>query len=88
VTFNAQQTKELMAFAEEHYASAVPFFALCLFAGIRPCLRTCEILQLPAEHVKLDASIISIDAKVSKVREPRNVTRMTDALLLKQKRKV
>lgn len=74
VTFNAQQAKELMAFVEAHYASAVPFFALCLFAGIRPCLRTGEILRLSAEHVKLDASMICIDAKVSKVREPRNVT--------------
>ncbi len=36
VTFTAQQAKDLMAFVEEHYASAVPFFALCLFAGIRP----------------------------------------------------
>ena len=74
VTFNAQQAKELMAFVEVHYTSAVPFFALCLFAGIRPCLRTGEILRLPAEHVKLDTSMICIDAKVSKVREPRNVT--------------
>jgi hypothetical protein len=28
-----------MAFVEEHHPGAVPFFALCLFAGIRPCLR-------------------------------------------------
>ena len=73
-TFTAQQAKDLMAYVEEHHTSAVPFFALCLFAGIRPCLRTGEILRLPAEHVKIDASMICLDAKASKVREPRNIT--------------
>jgi integrase len=47
---------------------------LCLFAGIRPCLRTGEILRLQPVHVKLDANMIRIDGEVSKVREPRNVT--------------
>jgi integrase len=74
VTFSAQQAKDLMAFVEEHYPTAVPFFALCLFAGIRPCLRTGEILRLQPAHVKLDDGMIRIDAEVSKVREPRNVT--------------
>jgi integrase len=74
VTFSAQQAKDLMAFVEEHYATAVPFFALCLFAGIRPCLRTGEILRLQPAHVKLDDGMIRIDAEVSKVREPRNIT--------------
>ncbi|HTB79558.1 MAG TPA: site-specific integrase [Opitutaceae bacterium] len=74
VTFSAAQAKELMAFVEQHYPTAVPFFALCLFAGIRPCLRTGEILRLQPAHIKLDASMIRIDAEVSKVREPRNVT--------------
>ena len=73
VTFSAEQARELMAFVEEHYPSAVPFFALCLFAGIRPCLRTGEILRLQPAHFKLDAHLIRIDAEVSKVREPRNV---------------
>jgi integrase len=74
VTFSAEQAKTLMLFVEEHYPSAVPFFALCLFAGIRPCLRTGEILRLQPTHVKLDADMIRIAAEVSKVREPRNVT--------------
>jgi integrase len=47
--------------------------ALCLFAGIRPCLRTGEILRLQPASVKLDANMIRIDGAVSKVREPRNV---------------
>jgi len=60
--------------SKSNTSSAVPFFALCLFAGIRPCLRTGEILRLRPEHVQLDAGLIRIDGTVSKVREPRNVT--------------
>ena len=74
ITFSAAQTTALMAYVEKHYPTAVPFFALCLFAGIRPCLRTGEILRLQPSHVKLDASLIRIDGEVSKVREPRHVT--------------
>ncbi len=74
ITFAASQAAGLMAYVEEHYPTAVPFFALCLFAGIRPCLRTGEILRLQSAHVKLDANMIRIDGEVSKVREPRNVT--------------
>jgi integrase len=74
VTLCATQAKELMAFVEQHHPSAVPFFALCLFAGIRPCLRTGEILRLKPEHIKLADGVIRIDGEVSKVREPRMVT--------------
>jgi integrase len=73
-TFSAAQAAGLMACVEEQYPTAVPFFALCLFGGIRPCLRTGEILRLQPVHVKLDANLIHIDGEVSKVREPRNVT--------------
>jgi len=74
VTFDAGQATALMAHVETHYPAAVPFFALCLFAGIRPCLRTGEILRLKPEHVNLAEGLIRIDGEVSKVREPRNVT--------------
>jgi len=74
VTFTTEQAKALMAFVEEHYPAAVPFFALCLFAGIRPCLRSGEILRLQPSHVKMETNVIRIDGEVSKVREPRNVT--------------
>ncbi|HEY1793295.1 MAG TPA: serine hydrolase [Opitutaceae bacterium] len=53
-TLTAAQAKEMMAFVEEHHSSAVPFFALCLFAGIRPCLRTGEILRLRPDHTSND----------------------------------
>jgi len=74
ITFSASQASELMAHVEAHYPTAVPFFALCLFAGIRPCLRTGEILRLQPSHVRLDTNLIRIDGEVSKVREPRHVT--------------
>lgn len=73
-TLTAEQAGKLMAFVEENYPTAVPFFALCLFAGIRPCLRTGEILRFKPEHVRLAENIIRIDGEVSKVREPRTVT--------------
>ena len=74
ITFDSGQATALMAHVETHYPAAVPFFALCLFAGIRPCLRTGEILRLKPEHVKPGEGVIRIDGEVSKVREPRNVT--------------
>jgi len=74
ITFAPQQTADLMAYVEANYPAALPFFALCLFAGIRPCLRTGEILRLRPEHVKLAEGVIRIDGDVSKVREPRPVT--------------
>jgi len=73
LTLTAAQAKDLMAFVETNHPAAVPFFALCLFAGLRPCLRTGEILRLQPRHVKLDEGVIRIDGEVSKVREPRTV---------------
>jgi integrase len=51
----------------------VPFFALCLFAGIRPCIRTGEITKLSPKDIKLDTGVIHIEPEVSKVRMKRNV---------------
>jgi putative restriction endonuclease len=58
-----------MEFVETNHPASVPFFALCLFAGIRPCLRTGEILRIKPEHVKLAEGVIRIDGEVSKVRD-------------------
>ena len=52
VTYTAQQAKDLLDYVEEHYPSAVPFFAFCLFAGIHPCLRTGEILRLKPDFAE------------------------------------
>jgi integrase len=63
-----------MTYVENYRGGAlVPFFALCLFAGIRPCLRTGEILKLRPGHVRLDTGVIHIEPEVSKVRMKRNV---------------
>lgn len=72
-TLSADKARELMKFVETNHPTAVPFFALCLFAGIRPCLRTGEIFRLKPEHVRLAEGIIRIDGEVSKVREPRTI---------------
>ena len=52
----------------------VPYYALCLFAGIRPGVPDGEISKLRPEAVNLDTGVISIAAEVSKIREPRRVT--------------
>jgi len=72
-TLTVETAKKLMEFVETNHPTAVPFFALCLFAGIRPCLRTGEILRLKPEHVKIKEGVIRIDGEVSKVREPRTI---------------
>ena len=51
----------------------VPYFALCLFAGIRPCVPYGEISKLKPDAVNLETGIIHISAEVSKVREPRKI---------------
>ena len=75
VTFSAAQAEALMHHVEGIEGGRfAPFFALCLFAGIRPCVRTGEILRLKPELVNLESGVINITAEVSKVREPRKVT--------------
>ena len=74
-TLSDEQAKAIMAYVETFEGGAlVPFFALCLFAGIRPCMRTGEILKLKPEHVRLDTGVIHIEPEVSKVKMKRNVT--------------
>ncbi len=75
LTLSAAQAQELMAFVENHEGGQlVPFFALCLFAGIRPCVRNGEILKLRREDINLDTGVIHVEPEVSKVRMKRNVT--------------
>jgi integrase len=73
-TLSAAQTRELMEHMEGYEGGRwVPYFALCLFAGIRPSVPHGEITKLKPEAIDLDAGVISISAEVSKVREPRKV---------------
>ena len=73
-TMTAEQCRDLMAYVEEFEGGRlVPYFALCLFAGIRPCVRNGEILKLKATDVRLDTGIILIEPEVSKVKMKRTV---------------
>jgi integrase len=73
-TLSAAQVGELMNYCETFEDGRwVPYFALCLFAGIRPSIPDGEIARLKPEDVCLDAGIIHISAEVSKVREPRKI---------------
>ncbi|OAM91190.1 hypothetical protein AW736_04395 [Termitidicoccus mucosus] len=69
---NAAQAAQLMAHVETvHGGALVPYFALCLFAGIRP---EGEITKLPAADVRLENNAITIEPDVSKVNMRRLVT--------------
>lgn len=75
VTITAEQAAKLMAYVEGYEGGEmVPYFAICLFAGIRPCVRFGEITKLQAESVKLETGVIHIEPEVSKVRMKRLVT--------------
>jgi site-specific recombinase XerD len=74
-TLTVAQAAKLM----EHFETVdggrwVPYFALTLFAGIRPGVPHGEITKLKPEAVNLETGIIHISAEVSKVREPRKIT--------------
>ena len=74
-TLTAERAAELMAYVEGYEGGEmVPFFALCLFAGIRPCIRFGEIMKLRPASVRLDTGTIHIEPEVSKVRMKRLVT--------------
>jgi site-specific recombinase XerD len=75
VTITAEQAAKLMAYVEDcEGGEMVPFFALCLFAGIRPCVRFGEITKVQAGSIRLDTGVIHIEPEVSKVRMKRLVT--------------
>jgi len=75
VTIAAEQAAKLMAYVETFESGAlVPYFAICLFAGIRPCIRFGEISRLQVSSIRLDTGVIHIEPDVSKVRMKRIVT--------------
>ncbi|HEY0946048.1 MAG TPA: site-specific integrase, partial [Opitutaceae bacterium] len=74
-TITADRAAELMAFLETHEdGTLVPYFSLCLFAGVRPCFKTGEISKLRPESVMLDTGVVHIEPEVSKVKMKRVVT--------------
>lgn len=75
VTLSASRSAEVMEFVETLEGGAlVPYFALCLFAGIRPNERHGEIAKLKPEFIRFDTGVILIEPEVSKVRMPRRIT--------------
>jgi integrase len=75
VTITAVQAEELMHYVETVAGGAlVPYFALCLFAGIRPSMREGEIFRIKPQSINLDTGVIHIEPEVSKVRMKRHIT--------------
>ena len=73
-TLTAEQAEKVMNEMEDFERGRwVPYFALCLFAGIRPSVPGGEITRLKADDVRLDIGEISITAQCSKVRESRKI---------------
>ncbi len=73
-TLTAARATALMEFMETYDGGRwVPYFALCLFAGIRPGVPHGEITKFKPDAVNLEEGVIYISAEVSKVREPRRV---------------
>lgn len=73
-TLSPEQARNLMAKMEKYEGGRwVTYFALCLFAGIRPSVKDGEITRLRPEDINLEAGIIHVSAEVSKVREQRKV---------------
>ncbi|EIQ01333.1 hypothetical protein OpiT1DRAFT_05909 [Opitutaceae bacterium TAV1] len=74
-TITAQTAAELMEHVEKiDGGTLVPYYALCLFAGIRPSVPDGEIARLPASDVRTDTGTIIIEPHVSKVNMRRPVT--------------
>ncbi|WP_145928723.1 site-specific integrase [Termitidicoccus mucosus] len=73
-TFSTAQAQELMEHFETFEGGRwIPYFALCLFAGIRPGVPDGEITKIKPEDVSLKTGIIHVSAEASKVREPRKI---------------
>ena len=51
----------------------VPYFALTLFAGIRPDYKDGEIAKLAPKDIRLETGVIFIEPEVSKVNEKRSI---------------
>jgi len=73
-TLSAAQAANMMEQMEQFEGGRwVTYFAVCLFAGVRPSVPHGEITELKSDAIDLKAGVISISAEVSKVREPRKV---------------
>ncbi|MDX2108767.1 MAG: site-specific integrase [Verrucomicrobiota bacterium] len=66
---NGQVRKLLQAALEYEGGKTVPFFALALFAGLRPN----ELGRLSWQDIDLEQKLITVGAKIAKMRQRRNV---------------
>ena len=85
-TLSAIEAKELMHFLQNYKGKQnksgswwgvegcmVPYFALTLFAGIRPDYKDGEISKLKHQDIRIDTGVILIEPEVSKVNEKRSI---------------
>lgn len=85
-TLTAKQSRDLMHWLESYKGKQnkngtwwgkpgclVPYFALTLFAGIRPDYSDGEIKKLRPEDIRYDTNVIFIEPQVSKVNEKRTI---------------
>lgn len=86
-TLTDKQASDLMKFLEDYpghqfkngeFAGGpgclVLFFALCLFAGVRPDWKDGEISKIQAKDINLSTDTIHIEPDVSKTNEKRSIT--------------
>jgi integrase len=85
-TLSAEQASDLMHWLETYQGKQnkngtwwgkpgclVPYFALTLFAGIRPDWKDGEIKKLKLQDIRFDTDVILIEPEVSKVNEKRAI---------------
>jgi integrase len=79
----AQSAADIMRYVESYQGGPrsglkpgclVPYFALCLFAGLRPSVKNGEIAKLNPADVDSSLGVIRIRREVSKVKAVRSVT--------------
>jgi integrase len=71
-----EECRELLASAEEHRPKMAPYFAICLFAGLRPA----EAAGVDWKHINLSARTITVRPEVAKKRRQRIID-ISDNLL-------
>lgn len=85
-TLSANESRELMHFLETYRGEQnktgtwwgeegclVPYFALTLFAGVRPDHKDGEVSKLSLKDIRLDTGVIFIEPEVSKINEKRSI---------------
>ena len=67
--FTADEVKRVMQAAEEHRPDMVPYFALCIFAGLRPA----EAQGFELDQVDFESNLIPVRPAVAKKRRQRYI---------------